>query len=44
MTDCQGGCCLVIWMALQLDPEIELKRIGGGNPRIGQLGGLSRLP
>ena len=52
MTDCQRGCCLVIWMALQLDPEVELKSIGRimlgrtcdlhgeGNPRIEQLGGL----
>ena len=28
MTDSQKGCCLVTWMALQLDSEVELKSNG----------------
>ena len=28
MTDCQRGCCSVIWMALQLKSEVKLKSNG----------------
>ena len=28
MTDCQKECCLVTWMALQLNSEVELNSSG----------------